>query len=210
MIFLILPSDICPRVVNPEATDGSYPIHLWPSKSPWNIRSICRKTLSLNLVVGNSEKLERNCWFGLVEWFNMYSGALLFYQKGLFCAQFWSFLVTWCIWLFWGQLHPLKGKDKKSNSGFFYWKLVILCQNDKKKAFEIVFLNLFPSICPEIVSWSLFFNFSKNVATMLMSKIVPNILQPILTLGKVLLHLFVLKRTQKNHFWPKNFLSVSV
>ena len=119
MIFLILPSDICPRVVNPEATDGSYPIHLSPSKSPWNIRSICRKTLSLNLVVGNSEKLERNCWFGLVEWFNMYSGALLLYQKGLCCAQFWSFLVTWCIWLFWGQLHPLKEKIKNQILVFF-------------------------------------------------------------------------------------------
>ena len=79
-----------------------------------------------------------------------------------------------------------------------------------KIAFEIVFLNLLPSICPEIVSWSLFFNFSKNVATLLMSKIVLNIKQPKLILGKVLLHLFVLKMTQKNHFWPKIFLSVSV
>jgi hypothetical protein len=119
MIFPILPLDICPRVVYPEATDGSYPIHSRPSKTLWNIRSICRKTLDLNLVVGNSEKLERNCWFGLVEWFNMYSGALLLYQKGLWCAQFWSFLVTWCIWLFWGQLHPLKGKIKNRILVFF-------------------------------------------------------------------------------------------
>ena len=31
-----------------------------------------------------------------------------------------------------GATAPFKGKDKKSNSGFFYWKLVISCQNDKK------------------------------------------------------------------------------
>ena len=31
-----------------------------------------------------------------------------------------------------GATAPFKGKDKKSSSAFFYWNLVISCQNDEK------------------------------------------------------------------------------